>query len=105
MRQGPLLFGTLLTMSENDALPGWPYFIAAAMAALAYQSGRDLPGDDDDVDDNGGNSDFNFYMTNKQMTKRRNRSMDGEYSLQLREEHQGLIDGLEAQEVDSYRNR
>lgn len=47
---GPLVFGTLLTMSEKDALPGWPYFIAAIMAALAYQAGRALPGDEDDSD-------------------------------------------------------
>ncbi|KAL7525128.1 hypothetical protein ACHAXR_001406, partial [Thalassiosira sp. AJA248-18] len=36
---GPLLFGTLLTMSEKDKFPGWPYFLAAIMVALAYQAG------------------------------------------------------------------
>ena len=40
---GPLLFGTLLTMSEKDRLPGWPYFLAAIMVALAYQAARKLP--------------------------------------------------------------
>lgn len=93
-------------MSEKDALPGWPYFIAAAMAALAYQSGRDLPGDDDDfVNDENENYAFNFHMTNKRRIGRPNRSMNGKYSLQLREEYQSLVDGLEAQEVDCNKNR
>lgn len=42
---GPLVFGTLLTMSENDRLPGWPYFLAAVMVALAYHAARKLPED------------------------------------------------------------
>mmetsp|Transcript_29144 Transcript_29144/g.59505 ORF Transcript_29144/g.59505 Transcript_29144/m.59505 type:complete len:94 (+) Transcript_29144:54-335(+) len=93
-------------MSEKDALPGWPYFIAAAMAALAYQSGRDLPGDDDDfVNDDNENYAFNFHMANKCRIGRPNRSMDGKYSLQLREEYQGLIDGLEAQELGHDQNQ
>ena len=40
---GPLLFGTLLTASEKDNLPGWPYFIAAVMVGFAYQAARHLP--------------------------------------------------------------
>jgi hypothetical protein len=43
---GPLLFGSLLTMSENDRLPGWPYFGAAIMVAVAYQVCRELPMED-----------------------------------------------------------
>jgi hypothetical protein len=43
---GPLVFGTLLTMSEKDKFPGWPYFIAAIMAALAFHAGGALPGSD-----------------------------------------------------------
>ena len=42
---GPLLFGTLLTISEHDALPGWPYFIAAIMSALAWHATKALPED------------------------------------------------------------
>jgi len=30
-------------MSENDRLPGWPYFLAALFIACAYQAARDLP--------------------------------------------------------------
>ncbi|KAL3809587.1 hypothetical protein ACHAXA_005803 [Cyclostephanos tholiformis] len=40
---GPLLFGTLLTMSEKDRLPGWPYFGAAIMVAIALHVCRELP--------------------------------------------------------------
>jgi DHA1 family tetracycline resistance protein-like MFS transporter len=43
---GPLVFGTLLTMSEKDNLPGWPYFIAAVMAAMAFHAGGALPNAD-----------------------------------------------------------
>ena len=42
---GPSLFGILLSASENDRYPGWPYFLAAIMVALAYQAGRKLPED------------------------------------------------------------
>ena len=30
-------------MSENDRLPGWPYFLAALFIVFAYRSARDLP--------------------------------------------------------------
>ncbi|KAL3794049.1 hypothetical protein HJC23_008937 [Cyclotella cryptica] len=47
---GPLVFGTLLTMSEKDNLPGWPYFIAAVMAAMAFHAGSALPSvDQEDI--------------------------------------------------------
>ncbi|KAL9185079.1 hypothetical protein ACHAXT_002856 [Thalassiosira profunda] len=42
---GPLLFGSLLTMSEKGRFPGWPYFLAAIMVGFAYQAGRTLPED------------------------------------------------------------
>eukprot|EP00574_Skeletonema_japonicum_P001986 CAMPEP_0201739000 /NCGR_PEP_ID=MMETSP0593-20130828/45545_1 /ASSEMBLY_ACC=CAM_ASM_000672 /TAXON_ID=267983 /ORGANISM="Skeletonema japonicum, Strain CCMP2506" /LENGTH=808 /DNA_ID=CAMNT_0048233237 /DNA_START=44 /DNA_END=2469 /DNA_ORIENTATION=- len=42
---GPLIFGTLLTISETHSLPGWPYFIAAIMSALAWRATKDLPGE------------------------------------------------------------
>ncbi|KAL7450886.1 hypothetical protein ACHAWC_002738, partial [Mediolabrus comicus] len=44
---GPLLFGMLLTISEHDSLPGWPYFIAAVMAAFAWHATKSLS---DEVD-------------------------------------------------------
>ena len=46
---GPLLFGTLLTMSEKDSLPGWPYFLASIMVGLAYQVCRTLPDDESEL--------------------------------------------------------
>jgi MFS transporter, DHA1 family, tetracycline resistance protein len=45
---GPLVFGTLLTMSENSALPGWPYLLAAVLVAAAYKEADKLPDIEDD---------------------------------------------------------
>ena len=43
-------------MSENDRLPGWPYFLAALFIACAYQAARDLPDQ---------NHESNFYANAK----------------------------------------
>uniref|UniRef100_A0A7S1UFU1 Major facilitator superfamily (MFS) profile domain-containing protein n=2 Tax=Phaeomonas parva TaxID=124430 RepID=A0A7S1UFU1_9STRA len=40
---GPLVFGTLMTASENTAMPGAPYLVAAAAAAVAGWHALDLP--------------------------------------------------------------
>lgn len=45
---GPLFFGTLMTLSEGTALPGWPYLIAAAFAFMAYRQTDLLPDDNDE---------------------------------------------------------
>ncbi len=45
---GPLVFGTLMTMSEKSLLPGWPYLIASIFAIVAYQRSARLPDDDDE---------------------------------------------------------
>jgi len=45
---GPLVFGTLMTMSEKSMLPGWPYLIASIFAMVAYQRSALLPDDDDE---------------------------------------------------------
>jgi hypothetical protein len=57
---GPLLFGTLLTMSEKDALPGWPYFIAALMSILAFHAGGALPGGE--ADEYKGSMDYKYNI-------------------------------------------
>ena len=72
---GPLLFGTLLTMSEKDSFPGWPYFLASIMVGLAYQVCRTLP--DDDLQDE------SFYAK----TKKSNSMYDDSD-----EEYLGLVD-------------
>ena len=79
---GPLVFGTLLTMSEKDRFPGWPYFLAAIMVALAYQAGRDLPEDTDE------------YTTEMYIKNRANRrGMRKGASIGIEEEYDGLLDG------------
>jgi MFS transporter, DHA1 family, tetracycline resistance protein len=45
---GPLVFGTLMTISEKSALPGWPYLLAAILVIAAYQEAGKLPDIDDD---------------------------------------------------------
>lgn len=40
---GPLVFGSLMTLSETSALPGWPYLLAAALVVAAYQATTQLP--------------------------------------------------------------
>ncbi|KAL7512047.1 hypothetical protein ACHAXN_009495 [Cyclotella atomus] len=72
---GPLLFGTLLTLSEKDALPGWPYFIAGCMAVLAFRAGGSLPcgeGQEDEYCRKVGNTNLGY-----------------KYNINLREEEEG----------------
>lgn len=45
---GPLLFGSLMTISEKSALPGWPYLIAAVFVAAAYVETNKLPDIEED---------------------------------------------------------
>ena len=40
---GPLVFGSLLTVSENSAVPGWPYILAALLVYGAYEYSSKLP--------------------------------------------------------------
>jgi DHA1 family tetracycline resistance protein-like MFS transporter len=45
---GPLVFGTLMTISEKSALPGWPYLIASIFAIVAYKRSANLPDEEDE---------------------------------------------------------
>ena len=40
---GPLVFGSLMTVSERSALPGWPYLIAGIFAYAAFHQSQYLP--------------------------------------------------------------
>jgi len=40
---GPLVFGSLMTLSEGSALPGWPYLLAAVIVYIAFQYSGLLP--------------------------------------------------------------
>ena len=82
---GPLLFGTLLTMSEEDSLPGWPYLLASIMVGLAYQVCRTLP--DDDLQDE------SFYAKTKMSNSMMYDDSDEEYL--------GLVDStIQDRDVD-----
>jgi DHA1 family tetracycline resistance protein-like MFS transporter len=45
---GPLVFGSLMTLSETSPLPGWPYLIAAVLVAAAYKATDELPDPEED---------------------------------------------------------
>jgi DHA1 family tetracycline resistance protein-like MFS transporter len=45
---GPLVFGSLMTLSEGSALPGWPYLLAALLVWAAYKVSEHLPDAEDD---------------------------------------------------------
>ena len=45
---GPLLFGSLMTLSEHSPLPGWPYLLAALLVVAAYKAADELPDVDED---------------------------------------------------------
>ena len=45
---GPLVFGSLMTLSENTPLPGWPYLLAGILGLAAYQATERLPDQDDE---------------------------------------------------------
>jgi DHA1 family tetracycline resistance protein-like MFS transporter len=45
---GPLVFGTLMTLSEHSTLPGWPYLLAAVLVMGAYKQASELPDTEDD---------------------------------------------------------
>jgi len=87
---GPLVFGTLLTMSEKDKFPGWPYFLAAIMVAFAYQACRALP---DDCE----NYTSDFYI---QTTPTRNGQHKVVVTSMLEEESCSLLDGSEEADND-----
>lgn len=40
---GPLVFGSLMTLSEKSPLPGWPYLVAAVIVLIAYKYAEHLP--------------------------------------------------------------
>lgn len=45
---GPLVFGTLMTLSEHSILPGWPYLLASVLVAAAYKVADQLPDPEED---------------------------------------------------------
>jgi MFS transporter, DHA1 family, tetracycline resistance protein len=45
---GPLVFGSLLTLSQDSAVPGWPYILAALLVYAAYEYASKLPDVEDD---------------------------------------------------------
>jgi hypothetical protein len=45
---GPLVFGSLMTISEHSTLPGWPYLLASVLVIAAYKVADELPDPEED---------------------------------------------------------
>jgi DHA1 family tetracycline resistance protein-like MFS transporter len=45
---GPLVFGSLMTLSEHSTLPGWPYLLASVLIVAAYKVADELPDPEED---------------------------------------------------------
>ena len=45
---GPLVFGSLMTLSEHSILPGWPYLLASVLIVAAYKVAGELPDPEED---------------------------------------------------------
>ena len=45
---GPLVFGSLMTLSEHSTLPGWPYLLASILVIAAYKVADGLPDPEED---------------------------------------------------------
>lgn len=45
---GPLVFGSLMTLSEKSTLPGWPYLLASVLVVAAYKVAGELPDPEED---------------------------------------------------------
>jgi DHA1 family tetracycline resistance protein-like MFS transporter len=63
---GPLIFGALMTISEDSNFPGWPYWIASVFVLIAYQVAKDLPDTRTDDDTNDSDKEFIYELQFKQ---------------------------------------
>lgn len=102
---GPLVFGSLMTVSEKSALPGWPYLIACIFAYAAFQQSQYLPdiqSDDDEfvheLQKKRSNKDKGTLFVERWMQRsdgRRQRADDGE-----EEEYRSLLAGGDSDEEE-----
>jgi MFS family permease len=98
---GPLVFGSLMTLSERSALPGWPYLLAAVIVYVAYQYSQLLP----DVHDEeyvheleGKRRGGRNYATRSRRNRERGQDADSD------DEYEGLLlDSDEEEEDDEVR--
>ena len=96
---GPLVFGSLMTVSERSALPGWPYLIAGLFAYSAFQHSRYLPDIQNDDDE------FVHELQRKRSRKDRGtlfveRWMQGSGKGQEEEEYRSLLAGDDGDDDD-----
>jgi DHA1 family tetracycline resistance protein-like MFS transporter len=95
---GPLVFGTLMTLSEHSILPGWPYLLAAVLAIAAYKQASELPDTEDDdyiheLDRRKQNRDTDGIMM---------RTFIGEQGQQDEDEVEGLLSEIDESEDEDH---
>ena len=90
---GPLVFGSLMTLSEHSALPGWPYLLAGILVVAAYKVVDELPDveEDDYIHelDAKRNTNDGIMMRNLVGTRKEN------------EEYEGLLSEIDESEGDT----
>eukprot|EP00541_Cyclophora_tenuis_P007033 CAMPEP_0116561460 /NCGR_PEP_ID=MMETSP0397-20121206/11597_1 /TAXON_ID=216820 /ORGANISM="Cyclophora tenuis, Strain ECT3854" /LENGTH=242 /DNA_ID=CAMNT_0004087609 /DNA_START=17 /DNA_END=742 /DNA_ORIENTATION=+ len=75
---GPLVFGSLMTLSENSSLPGSPYLLAAVLVFFAYRYADRLP----DVQ----NDDYVHELDYKKRQRQEAKRMAGRFATQQQQE-------------------
>lgn len=96
---GPLIFGALMTISEDSDFPGWPYWIACVLVLFAYKVSKELPNDStflDDKDQNTGGDEFIYELQFKQKRKQASKKgksawIDFATPTRYDEEYRGLL--------------
>lgn len=95
---GPLIFGSLMTISEKSALPGWPYLIASIFAMMAYKRSSKLPCEN--------NEEYisEKYRSNDSLHRQSDLRTLSLTQIELEEERESEITGLlsDIDEIDEY---
>lgn len=106
---GPLVFGSLMTISEKSAMPGWPYFLAAVLVAAAYKETSKLPDPDND-DDYIHEIDRSKQQRNTKAASFLMRTFSSkqkshqEHNHETKEEEQGLLSEVDESSDDEFYN-
>ena len=96
---GPLLFGSLMTISEGSALPGWPYILAGVLVVMAYHAASDLPDTQDD-DDYIHELEYKHHHQNKDKGGMFSFATPKKYQHEDEDEYQGLLSEIEEESED-----
>lgn len=88
---GPLIFGSLMTLSEHTWLPGWPYVLASLLIVAAYKAAEDLPDDSDE--------DYLYELERKHRYREEGVAMQ-DFAKDDDDEYEGLLSEIEESDSD-----